>query len=602
MDHDTATRLETLTQELGGNLLKLARRRRPALRESLQDWLMEQMTRDPVLKSRLLRFMDVVAALDFDRDGEHRQRLFREYFGGLFLHSSAFLRALFFWGRHGFMPRPLVGSISRAAIGTIAKRFIVGDDRRSVLEKLAYLERHGRYPTFALLGEEVLSEYEAEQFKSRYLQLIDCLSGNSWSGNNTDTGSPALQLSIKLTSLTENFNPADPEGTLKRLRGRLEEIARRCAAHKIGLTIDAEQFERRELTWHVFSRVFGPESDLGQWDGIGLTVQSYFRDSEEYLRNILQMADQRRVPFQIRLVKGAYWEYEVIMARHNGWTVPVFEQKHETDHTFQSMLGMLIEHSRHITIAVASHNIRDHAYAEALREIYGLPSGTIEHQTLFRTDEGISQAFRRMGWESRDYVPCGGLVPGMDYLVRRIQENTSPVGFLRRRRMRKPATELLRPPETSGSSGVVTDAGESTDGFRNNPPKRLFIAGERTTFESALTIAVTQWRQEYYLKLGSQTVKTQEIKPSFSPSRPDPQQPVGLVHLGGVEEAERAIDVAQQGFARWSARPMEERSRVLTRAAGLLGKERDHLAAWIVHEGGRTWGEALADVDEAVDH
>ena len=77
------------------------------------------------------------------------------------------------------------------------------------------------------------------------MQLIDSFSTPAWSGRDTDAGSAALQLSIKLTSLTENFNPADLEGSLKRVRGRLEEIARRCAARKIGLTIDAEQFERR---------------------------------------------------------------------------------------------------------------------------------------------------------------------------------------------------------------------------------------------------------------------------------------------------------------------------------------------------------------------
>src|SRR5581483_6784737 len=100
-----------------------------------------------------------------------------------------------------------------------------------------------------------------------------------------------------------------------------------------------------------------------------------------------------------------------------------------------------------IRLAVGSHNLRSHAYAEAQREAHGLPAGAVEHQTLFRTAEGVTRALAAMGWPVRDYVPLGELLPGMAYLVRRILENSSQAGFLLQSRTGRSAAALLAPPK-----------------------------------------------------------------------------------------------------------------------------------------------------------
>src|SRR5690606_17370318 len=121
---------------------------------------------------------------------------------------------------------------------------------------------------------------------------------------------------------------------------------------------------------------------------------------------------ERGTPFQVRLVKGAYWDFETIVAQANRWPVPVFEEKAHTDAQFERVLEMLIDAHDDLAIAVASHNPRAHARAEALAEAAQLPPGAIEHQTLHRTAEGISRALAQAGWPSRDYVPVGELLPG----------------------------------------------------------------------------------------------------------------------------------------------------------------------------------------------
>ncbi|MBI2850517.1 MAG: proline dehydrogenase family protein [Chloroflexi bacterium] len=592
MTGGNAELVETRTHELSEKLFDLVREYNPSTSERIQDWLMEQMAREPVFKARFLRFVDVLPALDADERRSYLKRLFREYFAEDFPQLSTPLKNLVALCRQPAAPAWLVSGITERAVEMLADRFIAGDDEAAILRILSYLERQRRYSTIALLGEDVLSEHEAELYKTRYLRLIDSLSGHFDSSHR----SPLLQLSIKLTSLTDNFNPADGEGTLRRVRSRLEEIARHCASNSIELHIDAELFEHRELTWHIFSEIFGPGSAFSNWSGIGMTVQSYFKDSEEYLETVLEFARKRQAPFGLRLAKGAYWDYEVITARQNHWPVPVFEQKVDTDRTFRNMLHTLLKNSRFLKLGVAGHNIADHARAEAVRETLGLPEGSVEHQVLFRTAEGVSRALRSMGWPTRDYVPSGQLVPGMAYLMRRVQENTSPLGFLMRSRSGESVTELLRPaPETPLAE-------QKEAGFQNYPPKRLFISNERTSFESALKTGYTQWGREYHIELGDKTVATHELKPSLSPSRPDPQNPVGRTYMAGVAEAQQATAIARQGFQRWAQTPVAERARILLRAAGRLAEERDALAIWIVYEGGRTWAEALADVDEAVDH
>ena len=595
--------VEERTQELGRQLYENARRYRPSLGERLQDWLMVQLAKDAHLQNRVLRFLDVLAALDFDRNGTHVATIFREYFQGPFRHSSPAIRGLLSLGRSRVVPNRVLAGTSRWGTRAVASRFIAGNGEEDVQKTCSYLERHGRLPSFDILGEQVLSLDEATGYQNRYLRLADHLGNHPLAGTRTQSGVPSLQMSIKLSALTEDFNFADPTGTLQRVRGPLEMILEKCVSRGIGLTVDMEESEYFELTWYVFCRIFAPETPWGGWDGAGIVLQAYHVDAGRHLRTYLEFAQRRQVPFQVRLVKGAYWDYEVIKANEFGWPMPVFQQKPQTDWTYERLLVALLEHNETVNTAVASHNIRSHAYAEALREALGLPPQTLEHQTLFRTAEGISRAITSMGWSNRDYVPVGELIPGMAYLVRRVLENTSQVGVLMQNRMKDDVEELLRPPVPSTADPEqrdgITTAG---NGFRNNPPSRLFVHQERESFQSALTETRLQWGAEYQLDLAGNLVTTNEVTPSLSPSDPDPENFVGLVHFAGTKEAERVVSIARDGFNSWSEQSAAKRAGILRKAADLMRQRKDQLAALVVHEGGRSWTNALGDVDEAIDH
>jgi RHH-type proline utilization regulon transcriptional repressor/proline dehydrogenase/delta 1-pyrroline-5-carboxylate dehydrogenase len=411
----------------------------------------------PHVRSRLLRFVDALAGLEADRSGAETARLLREYLSGDFSELPAALAPFLDLAMSPVWPPPLVAAAARALTRVVASRFIVTGGQRGIDEALRYLRSHGRYPSFDALGEYVSSEHEADRYRDRYLALLDALGKADGAGKRTASGAYALQVSLKLSSLTSDFNPVDPEGTATLVRPRLAQIIESAERRGIGVTIDMERYETRDLVLRIFFQEFRREGPFTRWDGIGVVLQAYLRDAGDVAEELIAFARQRGSPFQVRLVKGAYWDYETIVARENGWPVPVWEEKRQTDETFERLSEELIAAYPKLQVAIASHNVRSHAHAEAVRELEGLPIGSVEHQTLFRTAEGITRALVAMGWPVRDYVPTGDLLPGMAYLVRRILENSSQAGFLLHSRSGEDAETLLAPPD--GRTPTSSDAG-----------------------------------------------------------------------------------------------------------------------------------------------
>ena len=597
-DLDPAT-VEERTQALGRALLDAGDGYRPGPAERIQDWLLTRAVADVRFRSRLLRYMDVLASLDYDSGGREAKRLAREYFGDSFPELPRGLRWLLRIARDERLPAPLVGETARRGAELFARRFITPPSVDTVRATTEYLARHGRYPSFDLLGEAVLSEAEALDYIQSYLRLIEQLAGDPAAGARTPGGAPALQLSLKLSSLTAHFTPLDPEGTVARVRPALEAIVEAAESAGIGLAVDMEQHELRDLTWELFRRTFARGERFSSWPDAGIVLQGYLREAPAQAAAIVEFARERGTPFQVRLVKGAYWDYETIVAAQRRWPPPVLTEKSATDAQFERLCATLIDAHPHLGVAVGSHNARAHAVAEALAEAAGLPPGTVEHQTLFRTAEGTSRALTQLGWVARDYVPVGDLLPGMAYLVRRVLENSSQVGFLLQSRSGADAEALLRPPPPRPRSEprVHGDPGP----FQRAPAARWFDAGFRDEFERALASARARRGERFDLRVGGQTVEAHEMTAVRSPSHPA-EEPVGHAAFAHASTAELAVATARAGAERWAATPVEERAATLRRAAELLERRSAEFAAWVVHEGGRDRADAYAEVEEAIDY
>ncbi len=81
----------------------------------------------------------------------------------------------------------------------------------------------------------------------------------------------------------------------------------------------------------------------------------------------------------------------------------------------------------------------------------------------------------------------------------------------------------------------------------------------------------------------------------------DPNRIVALTAKATDAEVDEAVQTATRGFAGWASTPAAKRAEILVRAAAWLRERRAELAALEVRECAKPWGEADADVCEAID-
>jgi RHH-type proline utilization regulon transcriptional repressor/proline dehydrogenase/delta 1-pyrroline-5-carboxylate dehydrogenase len=207
-----------------------------------------------------------------------------------------------------------------------------------------------------------------------------------------------------------------------------------------------EDFDSRETLLLAFEEVLSSE-EFRSAPSVGVVLQAYLRDADETLDRILSSPAMtgREVPPTIRLVKGAYWDHESVIAGQRGWEAPVWSQKRESDACFERLTRRLVDARDSVRPAIATHNLRSLAHAIAYHEQRGGTPAELELQVLRGLGDELAEGVARLGYRVRIYTPIGDLVAGMAYLVRRLLENSSNEGFLLRQRHQS-LDELLEAP------------------------------------------------------------------------------------------------------------------------------------------------------------
>src|SRR3954452_13378513 len=421
--------------------------------------------RDEHFKVQMFRFVDVLASL---RRSTDIVRHLNEYFADMGNGSVPFLQTgikaarIFPW---------LTAPILRWNVSGMARQFIAGRDPDDVMKTLRKRRREKIGFTVDLLGEAVVSEHETDEYAARCLALVEGLSRQTkgWRdplGKNTELF-PVVNVSVKISALYSQMNPADPEDAIAHLAPKLRPIMRRARELGAFVNFDMESYAHKNSTLDLFKSLF-TETEFKDWPHAGIVIQAYLRDAERDLRDLIDWGRKRGTRFTVRLVKGAYWDYEKIKAAQNGWRVPVWLQKPESDANFEACTRILLENEDIVTSAFGSHNVRSIAHAQALAEQLGIDKSRFEFQLLYGMAGPIKRAIVEMGYRVREYCPVGELLPGMAYLVRRLLENTSNEGFLRAKFSENvPAKELLRDP-TELIKSAVSGSGDSAGSSESN--------------------------------------------------------------------------------------------------------------------------------------
>ncbi len=571
--------------------------------ERMLEWAMSH----PSFKTQLFRFVDVFPATVDDEDV---LRHLDEYFEGADVPKALDLGL----GMAEHMPfgRAAAAGLARRNITRVAEQFIVGSTPRAAVPNLHRLWRRGTAATVDLLGEKTVTPAEADRYASRVEELLRALidGAGHWAPDDhlerDDIGPvPRVNVSVKPTALAAHYAPLAREEGLAQAAARLRPILRLARDEGAFVHFDAEHYDVKDLTLQLFRDLLSEEEFAGVEAGV--VIQSYLRDSRDDLADLIAFSAARERPVTVRLVKGAYWDTETVVAQAEGWPAPVFERKAETDANFERCVRLLHDHHGEVRAAFGTHNLRSLAYAVEYARSRGIADSGYEIQLLYGMAEPIHDAVRRLGLRLRVYAPVGELVPGMAYLVRRLLENTANESFVRRRFVEGRALdELVAPPDVDQLPGVAaptrvpaTDPGKP-GAYRHEPVAEFRRTTTRAAFGAAVEgLGRSGFEQVVPALIDGQPVHTRSTIPSVDPA--DPKRVVAESASCGAGEAEAAIEAARRAWPAWRRAGAGERAAVLFRAAEWMRSRRYDLAALEVFEAGKPWKEADADVCEAVD-
>ena len=431
-----AKEVETAAQRIGRELWDDLEHRRPTIfeRRWWLDHILEWAMEDESVKVQMFRFVDVLPMLKtHEQVTEHLQ----EYFEDVHSRLPGAVRMVL----NVSQPNSILGKAlslnARSNARKMAERFIAGSKVEEVLQSVTRLRRQNLAFTLDLLGEAVVSEPEADAYQQAYLDLIEGLAPqvNQWPEvqqlDRDDHGwIPRCNVSIKLSALYSRFKPIDPEGSAEGVKERLRPILRAARERDAYVHVDMEHYAYKDLTLEIFQQVM-MEDEFRDFPDCGIVIQAYLPDAENDLKALLKWVKKRGTPIWVRLVKGAYWDYETVIAEYRGWPVPVFMEKWQSDANFEQQTAFLMQNRDWLRPQIASHNLRSLANTIAWGEVLEIPKPNWEIQMLYGMAEEQQTLFSELGHRVRVYTPFGELIPGMAYLVRRLLENTSNDSFLR---------------------------------------------------------------------------------------------------------------------------------------------------------------------------
>ncbi|ROR32850.1 bifunctional proline dehydrogenase/L-glutamate gamma-semialdehyde dehydrogenase PutA [Inmirania thermothiophila] len=560
---------------------------------------------DPETANRLIR--DKLAEADFSRHlGEG---------GSIFVNASTW--ALMLTGRlvrlseretedvGGFLQRlvarsgePVVRQALLAAMRILGRQFVMGRTIGEALARAREAEGRGYRHSYDMLGEAARTRADAERYHRAYLGAIEAI-GREAGGRGPLEG-PGI--SVKLSALHPRYEEAQRERVLAELWPRLREIAAAAREVDIGLTIDAEEAERLDLSLALVERL-ARDPGLAGWEGLGLAVQAYQKRARpliDWLEGLARASGRR---LMVRLVKGAYWDTEIKRAQERGLAgYPVFTRKVYTDVSYLACARRLLAAGAAFYPQFATHNA--HTVAWVLEMAAGRRD--LEFQRLHGMGEPLyDQVVGPEGVACRVYAPVGSHEDLLPYLVRRLLENGANTSFVNRIvDERLPVEAIVADPvaraaDLAGAphpriplpADLYAPQRRNSAGIELNDPLALARLAEGMG-----AFGEHRWRAA---PLVAGRAREGRARPVHEPA--DRRRVAGEVVEADEALVDEALAVAAAAQPAWDATPATRRAEILERVAELYERHRDELMAIAVREGGKTIPDALAEVREAVD-
>jgi RHH-type proline utilization regulon transcriptional repressor/proline dehydrogenase/delta 1-pyrroline-5-carboxylate dehydrogenase len=363
------------------------------------------------------------------------------------------------------------------------------------------------------------------------------------------------------------------------------------------VNLDVEEYRDLDLTIEVFTRVLSEEEFLPLQAGI--VLQAYLPDAHGALERLLAFAAARSerggADVRIRLVKGANLSMEHVEAELRGWESAPYASKHETDANYKRCVDTALHPGRLVgaRIGLASHNLLDVAWAVELARVRGVLD-RLDIEMLQGMAPGPARTVREELGGLRLYTPVvdpADFDVAISYLVRRLEEVASPDNFLR--------TSLALSEDPTLLDAEVERFRTAVAARHTVPasPRRMQDRREPGRDPSALrTSASETFLNEPDTDPALAANRAWAASLAAAPA-PSPRAQV----VTDPSEVDRVVAAAAAAGERWRAVPAMERREVLRRVADTLAARRGELIVAMLHEGGKTIGEADPEVSELVD-
>ncbi|HUS96731.1 MAG TPA: bifunctional proline dehydrogenase/L-glutamate gamma-semialdehyde dehydrogenase PutA, partial [Hyphomicrobiaceae bacterium] len=504
---------------------------------------------------------------------------------------------------------PVIRRAVRQAMRIMGAQFVLGRTIQDAIKRAGPLQAKGYRFSYDMLGEAARTAADAERYYNRYIEAIQAV-GRSAGGLFSDHRDALMarpSLSVKLSAIHPRFEPGKEPQLGRELMPRLIELLGAARDNKLGLTIDAEEQDRLDLTLGLFGELFARPEAIG-WEGLGLAVQAYGKRAIPTLRWLRRLSAQhgRRIP--VRLVKGAYWDSEIKWAQERGLAdYPVFTRKLHTDVSYLTCMRFLLSEPDAFYPQFATHNAQTLATAATaggtrsfeFQRLHGMG------QTLYEevmADPTIPQP-------CRIYAPVGGHEDLLAYLVRRLLENGANTSFINRLAdetapvediIRDPVIEAERERESRSAEVPALPRPPALFGTdrRNSLGLPLSERGVRDQLLAGMGEALRQGFEAAPLIEG--TIKT-AAEPRLVICPHDTRQRIGTVIEASSDMVDHALQSAAKAAHAWDRLGGPARAQILEKAADLFERDRPRLMAVIVREAGKTLENAQGDLREAVD-
>ena len=497
--------------------------------------------------------------------------------------------------------RPIVRKAALQAMKILGQQYVMGETIEKAIKRAKGPEKKGYTYSYDMLGEAATTMADAEYYYKAYHDSINAIGK---SAKNKEVKNNA-GISVKLSALHPRYEIAQSQRVHQEMYPKLLKLMELAKSYNIGLNIDAEETERLEISLEIIERL-AHEPSLSAWDGMGIVVQAYQKRGYHVLQFLIDLARRSKRRFMVRLVKGAYWDSEIKHSQEQGAAAyMVFTQKCHTDMSYLACAKLIFENADAIYPQFATHNALTVStimeFAKEYKDyefqcLHGMGDALYDH-VVGKGEFG--------GIPCRIYAPVGTYKHLLPYLVRRLLENGANSSFVNRIVDEQVPIEQLieNPTEKAQRLGMKQHPSiplpKNLFGARMNS-KGININDFKTIDDlSAATKKALKLPMEAYPLIDSKEDCKGEIYTVKNPS--DQNEIVGKVHFASEKSVDIAMTKANNAFDAWDATPADDRATMLEKTADLLEENFAEFIGIAVKEAGKTLGNAVDEVREAVD-